>query len=70
MAVPQEEKDLPVQDRVYRSLKLWSFYVDLEERCVWGHPWWDACRAVPRQPKPFPESCACLPQPFSQSNPR
>ncbi|KAI7844217.1 hypothetical protein COHA_002351 [Chlorella ohadii] len=27
----EEEKDLPVQDRVYRSLKLWSFYVDLEE---------------------------------------
>ncbi len=30
----QEEAGLPVQDRLYRSLKLWSFYVDLEERCV------------------------------------
>ena len=28
----QEEAGLPVQDRLYRSLKLWSFYVDLEER--------------------------------------
>jgi pre-mRNA-splicing factor SYF1 len=27
----QEEAGLPVQDRLYRSLKLWSFYVDLEE---------------------------------------
>lgn len=30
----QEEAGLSVQDRLYRSLKLWSFYVDLEERCV------------------------------------
>lgn len=30
----QEEVGLPVQDRLYRCLKLWSFYVDLEERCV------------------------------------
>lgn len=28
----QEEAGLPVQDRVYRSLKLWSLYADLEER--------------------------------------
>ncbi len=27
----QEEKDLAVQQRLYRNLKLWSFYVDLEE---------------------------------------
>ncbi|GAB4814261.1 hypothetical protein N2152v2_001307 [Parachlorella kessleri] len=27
----EEEAGLPVQDRLYRSLKLWSFYVDLEE---------------------------------------
>lgn len=54
MAVPQEEKDLPVQDRVYRSLKLWSFYVDLEERCVWGHPWWDACRAGAKTAQTLP----------------
>ena len=33
-AWPQEEAGLPVQDRLYRSLKLWSFYVDLEERLV------------------------------------
>lgn len=32
LTVPQEEAGLPVQDRLYRSLKLWSFYVDLEER--------------------------------------
>ena len=30
----QEEAALPVQERLYRSLKLWSFYVDLEERCA------------------------------------
>ena len=33
-ALLQEEAGLPVQDRLYRSLKLWSFYVDLEERRV------------------------------------
>ena len=33
-APPQEmerEKEGPVQGRLYRSLKLWSFYCDLEE---------------------------------------
>ena len=29
--LPQAEAGLPVQERLYRSLKLWSFYVDLEE---------------------------------------
>eukprot|EP00775_Hariotina_reticulata_P012401 gene12401-12536_t len=27
----QEERQLPVQERLYRSSKLWSFYADLEE---------------------------------------
>ena len=27
----QEEREGPVQGRLYRSLKLWSFYCDLEE---------------------------------------
>lgn len=28
---PEEERALPVQERLYRSLKLWGLYVDLEE---------------------------------------
>lgn len=28
---PEEERTLPVQQRLYRSLKLWGLYVDLEE---------------------------------------
>ncbi|GAX78150.1 hypothetical protein CEUSTIGMA_g5592.t1 [Chlamydomonas eustigma] len=28
---PEEERALPVQQRLYRSLKLWGLYVDLEE---------------------------------------
>eukprot|EP00878_Enallax_costatus_P012117 GHUV01012650.1.p1 GENE.GHUV01012650.1~~GHUV01012650.1.p1 ORF type:complete len:629 (+),score=144.11 GHUV01012650.1:374-2260(+) len=28
---PDEERKLPVQERLYRSSKLWSFYADLEE---------------------------------------
>lgn len=28
---PDQERQLPVQARLYRSLKLWSFYADLEE---------------------------------------
>ncbi|KAF8065563.1 Xab2 [Scenedesmus sp. PABB004] len=28
---PDEERQLPVQDRLYRSSKLWAFYADLEE---------------------------------------
>jgi hypothetical protein len=40
LAALQEEAGLPVQERLYRNLKLWSFYVDLEERwggleCMW-----------------------------------
>eukprot|EP00798_Chlamydomonas_sp_ICE-L_P015815 gene15815-21933_t len=27
----EEERKLPVQDRLYRNLKVWSFYADLEE---------------------------------------
>ncbi|KAH9997505.1 hypothetical protein BJV77DRAFT_1058950 [Russula vinacea] len=30
-AVPKNTKALPVQARLFKSLKLWSFYVDLEE---------------------------------------
>lgn len=30
-AAPQEEKGLPVQDRLYRSLRCWALLADLEE---------------------------------------
>ena len=31
MQAAKEEREGPVQGRLYRSLKLWSFYCDLEE---------------------------------------
>ncbi len=31
MQTAAEEREGPVQGRLYRSLKLWSFYCDLEE---------------------------------------